>query len=179
MSWLALHVHMIFISKVEFSWINLIRTSLKKSVFHGHFPLTVKDFFKKNWVHFCHKYFSYNSLSSFQVIEELKHLLEYYKKETGKDPNILGLALSSRKNLCINPAVSTRETHVIILKSWSLSLSIGSAVWKCLLWDFMFDIWFWVVGASCNHIRYMYVLWFGIVSKLNIFLLLGHQGTWW
>lgn len=42
----------------------------------------------------------------FQVLEELKVLLEYYEKETGQKPKILGLALSSRKNLCINPTVN-------------------------------------------------------------------------
>ena len=38
-----------------------------------------------------------------QVLEELKVLLEYYEKETGQKPKLLGLGLSSRKNLCIHP----------------------------------------------------------------------------
>ena len=42
---------------------------------------------------------------SLQVLEELKVLLEYYEKETGQRPKILGLGLSSRKNLCIHPEV--------------------------------------------------------------------------
>ncbi|XP_072032459.1 general transcription and DNA repair factor IIH helicase subunit XPD-like [Amphiura filiformis] len=41
-----------------------------------------------------------------KCLEELKTLTEYYEKETGEAPNILGLALSSRKNLCIHPSVS-------------------------------------------------------------------------
>ena len=41
-----------------------------------------------------------------QVLEELKVLLEYYEKETGQKPKLLGLGLSSRKNLCIHPEVS-------------------------------------------------------------------------
>ncbi|XP_074655950.1 general transcription and DNA repair factor IIH helicase subunit XPD-like isoform X2 [Tubulanus polymorphus] len=41
-----------------------------------------------------------------KVVEELKNLMLYYKKETGHEPNITGLALSSRKNLCIHPQVS-------------------------------------------------------------------------
>ena len=40
-----------------------------------------------------------------QVLEELKVLLEYYEKETGQKPKLLGLGLSSRKNLCIHPEV--------------------------------------------------------------------------
>lgn len=41
-----------------------------------------------------------------KVVEELKNLMEYYEKETGEKQNILGLALSSRKNLCIHPRAS-------------------------------------------------------------------------
>ena len=41
-----------------------------------------------------------------QVLEELKVLLEYYEKETVQKPKLLGLGLSSRKNLCIHPEVS-------------------------------------------------------------------------
>ncbi len=44
-----------------------------------------------------------------KVVEELRKLMDYYEKELGQEENvkILGLALSSRKNLCINPAVSS------------------------------------------------------------------------
>ncbi|XP_057315207.1 general transcription and DNA repair factor IIH helicase subunit XPD-like isoform X1 [Hydractinia symbiolongicarpus] len=45
-----------------------------------------------------------------KVLEELKQLMEYYKKETGEDLNFLGLALSSRKNLCIHPEIGV-ETN--------------------------------------------------------------------
>lgn len=41
-----------------------------------------------------------------KVLEELKSMMEFYEKETGEPCNILGLALSSRKNLCIHPTVS-------------------------------------------------------------------------
>ena len=41
----------------------------------------------------------------FQVLEELKYLREYIAKETGTEPHLVGLALSSRKNLCIHPEV--------------------------------------------------------------------------
>ena len=41
-----------------------------------------------------------------QVVEELKNLVEFYEKELGEKQDILGLALSSRKNLCIHPDVS-------------------------------------------------------------------------
>lgn len=41
-----------------------------------------------------------------KVVEELRKLLEYYEKEMGEKVPFLGLALSSRKNLCIHPEVS-------------------------------------------------------------------------
>ncbi|XP_069500780.1 general transcription and DNA repair factor IIH helicase subunit XPD isoform X1 [Ambystoma mexicanum] len=41
-----------------------------------------------------------------KVIEELRKLLEFYEKETGEKISFLGLALSSRKNLCVHPEVS-------------------------------------------------------------------------
>lgn len=40
-----------------------------------------------------------------KVVEELQRLLLYYKNTVGDAPKILALALSSRKNLCINPEV--------------------------------------------------------------------------
>lgn len=42
-----------------------------------------------------------------QVMEELKRLMQYYRQEVGEVPEILGLALSARKNLCIHPEVHT------------------------------------------------------------------------
>ncbi|XP_064403887.1 general transcription and DNA repair factor IIH helicase subunit XPD-like [Halichondria panicea] len=44
-----------------------------------------------------------------KVMEELKRLLAYYKRELGETPELLGLALSARKNLCIHPEVSKGE----------------------------------------------------------------------
>ncbi|KAJ1106679.1 hypothetical protein NDU88_004080 [Pleurodeles waltl] len=41
-----------------------------------------------------------------KVIEELRKLLEFCEKETGEKKTFLGLALSSRKNLCVHPEVS-------------------------------------------------------------------------
>lgn len=40
-----------------------------------------------------------------KVIEELKKLLEYYEKQDGIYPRLVGLVLSSRKNMCIHPQV--------------------------------------------------------------------------
>ena len=40
-----------------------------------------------------------------KAIEELRLLFEYYKKN-GHDLDLLGLVLSSRKNLCIHPEVN-------------------------------------------------------------------------
>ena len=39
-------------------------------------------------------------------MKELKRLVKYYEMELGSIPKILGVALSSRKNLCIHPIVS-------------------------------------------------------------------------
>ena len=41
-----------------------------------------------------------------QAVDELKKLLEVYQKEVGYVPEILALALSARKNLCIHPEVT-------------------------------------------------------------------------
>ncbi|CAH3128453.1 unnamed protein product [Pocillopora meandrina] len=59
-----------------------------------------------------------------KVLEELKVLLEYYEKETGRKPKLLGLGLSSRKNLCIHPEVSAgREGKKVDGKCLSLTAS--------------------------------------------------------
>ncbi|XP_074872161.1 general transcription and DNA repair factor IIH helicase subunit XPD isoform X2 [Carettochelys insculpta] len=42
-----------------------------------------------------------------KVIEELRKLLNFYEKQTGEKLSFLGLALSSRKNLCVHPEVSS------------------------------------------------------------------------
>ncbi|CAG5118386.1 unnamed protein product, partial [Candidula unifasciata] len=41
-----------------------------------------------------------------KVVEEMRGLIEYYTQETGEIPNFVGLALSSRKNMCVHPQVS-------------------------------------------------------------------------
>ncbi|KAL5008591.1 hypothetical protein ScPMuIL_014172 [Solemya velum] len=59
-----------------------------------------------------------------KVVEELRNLVQYYEKETGESPNILGLALSSRKNLCINSEVlSEREGKSIDNKCYTMTAS--------------------------------------------------------
>nr|CAD7199293.1 unnamed protein product [Timema douglasi] len=59
-----------------------------------------------------------------KVIEELKQLLKYYEREKGEKPNIIGLVLSSRKNLCIHPQVSKeREGKVVDGRCHSLTAS--------------------------------------------------------
>ncbi|NWY08002.1 ERCC2 helicase, partial [Nothoprocta ornata] len=42
-----------------------------------------------------------------KVIEELRKLLDFYEKQLGEKVPLLGLALSSRKNLCVHPEVSS------------------------------------------------------------------------
>lgn len=43
-----------------------------------------------------------------KVIEELKKLLDYYEKQDGAYPRLIGLVLSSRKNMCVHPEVSRK-----------------------------------------------------------------------
>ncbi|XP_032673309.1 general transcription and DNA repair factor IIH helicase subunit XPD [Odontomachus brunneus] len=59
-----------------------------------------------------------------KVIEELKKLIDYYEKETKSKPKIVGLVLSSRKNMCIHPEVSReREGKIVDGRCHSLTAS--------------------------------------------------------
>ncbi|KRY57093.1 TFIIH basal transcription factor complex helicase XPD subunit, partial [Trichinella britovi] len=49
-----------------------------------------------------------------KVVEELRHLCESYEKETGESLNIVGLAMSARKNMCIHPEVSKLRLGKIV-----------------------------------------------------------------
>lgn len=49
-----------------------------------------------------------------KVIEELKKLIEYYEKEMNSKPKIVGLVLSSRKNMCIHPEVIKLHNYMLI-----------------------------------------------------------------
>ena len=55
-----------------------------------------------------------------QVMEELKGLMVAYEKELGYVPEMLGLALSARKNLCIHPEVRWASGSVEPIL-WTLS----------------------------------------------------------
>lgn len=41
-------------------------------------------------------------------------MFEYYKDVVGEDPQMVGLALSSRKNLCLHPNVSIERDGKIV-----------------------------------------------------------------
>ncbi|XP_014471542.1 PREDICTED: TFIIH basal transcription factor complex helicase XPD subunit [Dinoponera quadriceps] len=59
-----------------------------------------------------------------KVIEELKKLIDYYEIETKSKPKIVGLVLSSRKNMCIHPEVSKeREGKIVDGRCHSLTAS--------------------------------------------------------
>ncbi|CAK1581300.1 unnamed protein product [Parnassius mnemosyne] len=59
-----------------------------------------------------------------KVVEELKNLIKYYEKCQGEKPNLTGVVLSSRKNLCIHPEVSReREGKLVDGKCHSLTAS--------------------------------------------------------
>lgn len=57
-----------------------------------------------------------------KVMEELKGLMTAYKKEVGVAPEILGVALSARKNLCIHSEVS-KEDKLVDSKCHKLTAS--------------------------------------------------------
>ncbi|XP_043282259.1 general transcription and DNA repair factor IIH helicase subunit XPD [Venturia canescens] len=59
-----------------------------------------------------------------KVLEELKNLMDYYEKEDKVKPKIVGLVLSSRKNMCIHPEVSKeREGKIVDGRCHSLTAS--------------------------------------------------------
>lgn len=59
-----------------------------------------------------------------KVVEELKKLVAYYERERGQKPKMVGLVLSSRKNLCIHPQVSKeRDAKVVDGRCHSLTAS--------------------------------------------------------
>ncbi|XP_063600558.1 general transcription and DNA repair factor IIH helicase subunit XPD-like [Penaeus indicus] len=59
-----------------------------------------------------------------KVIAELKKLKNYIEKETGEPANITGLALASRKHLCVNPEVSkAREGKLVDNGCYALTAS--------------------------------------------------------
>ncbi|CAM1154738.1 ERCC2 (predicted) [Pycnogonum litorale] len=49
-----------------------------------------------------------------KVMEELKCLVAYYEKETNEKDKILGVTLSSRKNMCIHPQVSQHHDGKLV-----------------------------------------------------------------
>ncbi|KAK2145840.1 hypothetical protein NP493_3826g00000 [Ridgeia piscesae] len=59
-----------------------------------------------------------------KVVEELKYLVKYYEKELSEKLNIVGLALSSRKNMCVHPNLSSeRDGKVVDAKCHTMTAS--------------------------------------------------------
>lgn len=59
-----------------------------------------------------------------KVVEELKNLVQYYEKELSEKLNIVGLALSSRKNMCVHPDLSNeRDGKVVDAKCHTMTAS--------------------------------------------------------
>uniref|UniRef100_A0A1A9WIP7 General transcription and DNA repair factor IIH helicase subunit XPD n=1 Tax=Glossina brevipalpis TaxID=37001 RepID=A0A1A9WIP7_9MUSC len=59
-----------------------------------------------------------------KVIAELQNLLAYYEKNVPQPPALIGLVLSSRKNMCIHPEVSKeREGKAVDGKCYGLTAS--------------------------------------------------------
>ncbi|KAG4070504.1 hypothetical protein HA402_005736 [Bradysia odoriphaga] len=59
-----------------------------------------------------------------KVIAELKHLMNYYEKSSTKTADMVGLVLSSRKNMCVHSEVSKeREGKAVDAKCYGLTAS--------------------------------------------------------
>lgn len=59
-----------------------------------------------------------------KVMAELKVLMDYYEKAAGQRPELLGVVLTSRKNLCIHSEVSKeREGKLVDAKCYGLTAS--------------------------------------------------------
>ena len=72
----------------------------------------------------------------YKVLEELKVLLEYYEKESGEKPKIVGVGLSSRKNLCIHPEVGKYTTTSIKVDNSGVASPISEGdvfIYSCSL----------------------------------------------
>lgn len=66
-----------------------------------------------------------------KVVQELKDLVKHYEEETGEPAGVLGLALSSRKNLCVHPQVRGRCRASRVIES-SLQSVIAWSMTPCL-----------------------------------------------
>jgi DNA excision repair protein ERCC-2 len=59
-----------------------------------------------------------------KVLEELKNLIKYIEKKTQKKCDLLGIGMSSRKNLCINKdVISSNDTKGIVIDSLCRNLT--------------------------------------------------------
>lgn len=59
-----------------------------------------------------------------KVMAELKVLMDYYEKSCGQQPELLGVVLTSRKNLCIHSEVNKeREGKLVDAKCYGLTAS--------------------------------------------------------
>lgn len=59
-----------------------------------------------------------------KVIAELQNLMAYYEKHCDEKPNITGVVLSSRKNMCIHPEVSReKDGKMVDSKCYALTAS--------------------------------------------------------
>ncbi|VVC98560.1 unnamed protein product [Leptidea sinapis] len=57
-----------------------------------------------------------------KVLEELKNLFKYYESAQGEKPNLVGVVLSSRKNLCIHPEVSREREGKLVDGKYYITL---------------------------------------------------------
>jgi DNA excision repair protein ERCC-2 len=49
-----------------------------------------------------------------KVLEEMRRLVDFYREEVGEELPFVGLALSSRKNLCLHPDVSRERDGKVV-----------------------------------------------------------------
>lgn len=87
-----------------------------------------------------------------KVIEELKKLMDYYEEETKNKPKVVGLVLSSRKNMCIHPEViEARHLYVHKTDCYSCTLKLINVFAHRSVESEKVKLWMAVVILSLRH----------------------------
>ena len=98
-----------------------------------------------------------------KVMEEMKVLVEYYTREDGRPPKFMGLALSSRKNLCIHPEVCCTPCNAVMcvcgwvgVPQWSIHRQVSGTTQCCvctLYLSFVVYLCYSVLGGGGGKVR--------------------------
>ena len=83
-------------------------------------------------------------------MEELKKLMAAYKTEVGEAPQLLGVALSARRNLCIHPEV---KVHYV----WRLCCGDDNDVIVCVWYQVSREVEGRKVDSKCHELTASFV----------------------